>query len=53
MLGDTPAALAEYERGRTLYDNHLFTNFLATVGRLGTGEVSSPSELPLAGGRYR
>jgi len=47
MLGDAPAALAEYERGRTLYGNHLFANFLTTVGRLGTGAVSSPSELPL------
>ena len=44
MLGDTPAALAEYERGRTLYDtlydNHLFTHFLATLGRLGTARLA-------------
>ena len=47
VLGDTPAARAEYERGRALFSNHSFTNFMATVGRLSSGEVRSPSELPL------
>jgi len=46
ILGDTPAALAEYERGRVLHD-YVFTHFLATVGRLGAHDVSEPNELRL------
>jgi TolB-like protein/Tfp pilus assembly protein PilF len=47
MVGDTAAALAEYERHRTLHGHHKFADFLTDVGLLGTGDISSPSALPL------
>lgn len=50
IVGDTPQALAEDERGRAAYSNWTFGNFVAAVVRLSSGEVTSPTELPLEGG---
>ena len=50
LAGDTRAALAEYERGKVVYSNWVFGDFIAIVVRLSSGEVRSPSELPLDAG---
>jgi TolB-like protein/DNA-binding winged helix-turn-helix (wHTH) protein/Tfp pilus assembly protein PilF len=50
LAGDTRAALAEYERGKVAYSNWVFGDFNAIVVRLSSGEVRSPTELPLDAG---
>jgi TolB-like protein/DNA-binding winged helix-turn-helix (wHTH) protein len=47
LAGDTDAGLAEYQRGRVAYSNWPLGDFVAIVERLGSGQVSSPAELPL------